>query len=464
MNYLVPIIVGSEKDIDTAKQIQKHLESFKLESIIRVCSAHKSCVNLLKILKTYEINENVKTYITIAGKSNALSALVDGNSVKPIISCPPIKDSNIHDLYSSVSMPSGIVPLTILGTENAALAAAKIYALHDISIKQMLHNYKQDVIRKLHINDVKMKYDNSISISDLEKCVSNTDINNEDEKLIRKGKVRDVYEINDKYYNLIASDRISAFDRHLTTIPYKGIVLHKVSRWWFKKMQEIVPNHVFSDYKERSMIVKKCKVFPIEFVMRSYLTGSTSTSIWKNYEKGCRYYCGNSLPDNMKKNQKLPNTILTPTTKDEHDELISEKEIIEKNIMSQKDWDTCSNYAFKIFELGQKIASEHGLILVDTKYEFGVDENGNILLVDELHTPDSSRFWIEHNYLDNLNNNKEPESIDKEIVRKWVEKNYQDPYDLSKELIIPDELRLHLSSKYLQLYELITGLDFFIDE
>ena len=166
------------------------------------------------------------------------------------------------------------------------------------------------------------------------------------------------------------------------------------------------------------MLVKKTDPIKLEFIVRGYMTGSTSTSIWPMYKGGNRNMYGLEFRDGYQKNQKLDEIILTPTTKDEHDELISEKEIIEKNIMSQKDWDTCSNYAFKIFELGQKIASEHGLILVDTKYEFGVDENGNILLVDELHTPDSSRFWIEHNYLDNLNNNKEPESIDKEIVRK----------------------------------------------
>ena len=132
--------------------------------------------------------------------------------------------------------------------------------------------------------------------------------------------------------------------------------------------------------------------------------------------------------------------------------------------MTELQWQICKEYSYKLFEYGQKIASEHGLILVDTKYEFGIDENGNILLIDELHTPDSSRFWIKHNYLDNFNNKKEPESIDKEIVRKWVEKEYNDPYDVNQELVIPDELRIHLSSKYLQLYELITGLDFFIDE
>lgn len=460
MDYLVPIIVGSEKDIELAKQIQITLQRFNLNSIIRVCSAHKSCINLLKILVCYEQNNNVKAYITIAGKSNALSALVDGNSIKPVISCPPIKDTNIYDLYSSVSLPSGISPVTVLGAENAAIATAKIYALSNESIQQIINNYKISMINKLHINDVKCKYDNSVNIEDLNNCIFDTSKHG-DYKLVRMGKVRDVYETDQNTYYLIASDRISAFDRHLTTIPYKGIVLHKVTRWWFNKTKDIVPNHVIDDSENRSMMVKKCKVFPIEFVMRSYLTGTTSTSIWKNYEKGSRHYCGHNLPDNMIKNQKLPNTLLTPTTKDEHDELISEQEILEQKIMTKDEWDTCSDYAFKLFNYGQEISSKNGLILVDTKYEFGLDEEGNILLVDELHTPDSSRYWIEHNYLENLRNNKEPESIDKEIVRKWVKNNYTDPYDLTQEIMIPDDVRVELSCKYLQLYELITNEDFF---
>ena len=276
-------------------------------------------------------------------------------------------------------------------------------------------------------------------------------------KLIRTGKVRDVYETEDSYIHLAASDRISAFDRHLTTIPYKGFVLHNVSKWWFDKTKHLVPNHVIDDTDERIMKVKKCKVFPIEFVMRSYLTGSTDTSIWKNYEKGCRNYCGHKLPDNMIKNQKLSNILLTPTTKDEHDELISEKIIIENKIMTLQQWEICKGYAYTLFQIGQETALKNGLILVDTKYEFGINESGEIILVDELHTPDSSRYWISNSYDEKMLKGEEPESIDKEIIRKWIKKTYGNPYDLSIDIHIPDELRLELSVKYLQLYELITG-------
>ena len=238
------------------------------------------------------------------------------------------------------------------------------------------------------------------------------------------------------------------------------MVLHKISRWWFDKTKHIVPNHVIDDSDDRIMKVKKCKVFPIEFVMRSYLTGSTDTSIWKNYEKGCRYYCGHKLPDNMKKNEKLSNILLTPTTKDEHDELISEKVIIEKKIMTLKEWETCKKYAYSLFQIGQEIASKNGLILVDTKYEFGIDEHGEIILVDELHTPDSSRYWFSNSYKERMSNGEEPESIDKEIIRKWIKNTYENPYDLTIEINIPNELRLSLSNKYLQLYNLITNQQF----
>ncbi len=454
---LVPIIVGSDKDGDFGRKIKDRLFFFGVNSVIRVCSAHKSCLNLLNIIKEYEDNDNVKTMITIAGKSNALSALVDGNSVKPIISCPPLSDVTMHDLYSSVSMPSGVAPLTVLGYENAAISASKICALFDKDIEKNIKDYKENMSSKLHINDIKFKYDDDYLSNDcLSSCISDTTKLCPKYNLVKTGKVRDVYS-QGNYFDLVASDRISAFDRNLTTIPYKGIVLHKVSRWWFDKTKHLVPNHVLDDTDDRSMKVKQCKVFPIEFVMRSYLTGSTDTSIWKNYEKGVRDYCGHQLPDNMIKNQKLHKTLLTPTTKDEHDELISEQEIIEKKIMTSTQWDICKKYAYDLFEFGQEIASKNGLILVDTKYEFGIDDSGRIILIDELHTPDSSRFWIKHSYKDKMLKNEEPESIDKEIIRKWIKNTYKDPYDLSVKISIPDELRLKLSLKYLQLHELITG-------
>lgn len=471
MDYVVPIVMGSESDIELGLKIKRSLmNNFKIKSEIRICSAHKSCIELLSILDKYENMDNVKVYITIAGKSNALSALVDGNSTRPIIACPPLKDTTMYDIYSSISMPSGISPMTVLGGENASISAAKVIGLSDDKVRTSIREYKNNMITKLRIQDVRCKYEiNDCEMLNKENLLGSEQFNCnvtgnmigniEDIELLRTGKVRDIYvssKHNDKYI-MVASDRVSAFDRHLTTIPYKGSVLHKVSNWWFDKTKDMVPNHIIDSVDDRTMLVKKCVVFPIEFVMRAYMTGSTSTSIWKNYEKGVRMYCGHKLQDGMVKNQKLPNILLTPTTKDEHDEIISESEIYDRNILTPEVFKKCSEYAFKLFTYGQQVASERGLILVDTKYEFGMDTEGNICLIDELHTPDSSRYWLQHSYNDRFNNGKDPESIDKEVVRRWVKENCGDPYDLNNEINIPDNVRLLLSSKYLQLHELITG-------
>lgn len=472
MVFLVPIIVGSFSDIDLGLKIKNNLiRYFDIHSEIRICPAHKACLDLLKILKKDEL-EGVKVYITIEDKSNALSSLVDSNTTKPVITCPPLKDKNMCDIYSSISIPSGISPLTVLGAENAALSTAKIIGLSNEKVKEKISEYKQNMQNKLHIQNIMCKYeinDYYVDISKkqlLKNCVENTRLNAEifkDLKLLRTGKVRDIYNFienniskNDTYV-LVASDRISSFDRHLTTIPYKGEVLHKVSNWWFEQTKDIVPNHIIRSINSRTMMVKRCNVLPIEFVMRAYLTGSTQTSIWKNYEKGIRMYCGHKLNDGMVKNQKLPEILLTPTTKDEHDEIISEKEIYDRNILTPDIFKKCETYAFRLFTYGQEIAREKGLILVDTKYEFGIDKEGEILLVDELHTPDSSRYWLQHSYYERFLNNNEPESIDKEIVRKWVKANCGDPYDLNNKIEIPDNIRISLSLKYLELHELITG-------
>lgn len=219
-------------------------------------------------------------------------------------------------------------------------------------------------------------------------------------KFIKKnvGKVRDMYICEDVMI-LVTTDRQSAFDRQLATVPYKGQVLNMTSLWWFNQTKDFVPNHVLASPHSNVTIGKKCTVFPVEFVMRGYITGSTSTSLWTNYNKGVRDYCGHHFPDGLIKNQKLESNKLTPTTKsDEHDELISAEEIIAKGLMSEEDWKQCAIYAHRLFEFGQATAQQNGLILVDTKYEFGKDSEGNILLIDEIHTPDSSRYWVADTY------------------------------------------------------------------
>jgi len=272
----------------------------------------------------------------------------------------------------------------------------------------------------------------------------------------KTGKVRDQYEFDEKLV-LITTDRQSAFDRVLASVPFKGQVLNLTSAWWFEKTKHIVKNHVVSVPDPNITVAKKCSVFPIEFVVRGYITGSTSTALWTVYKNGAREYCGNFLPENLTKNQKLDNTMLTPTTKEvDHDRPISPKEIVSEGWMSENDWNYCSQKALELFRFGQKQAKEHGMILVDTKYEMGKDKDGNIILIDEIHTPDSSRYWLSESYEDRMANNKEPENIDKEFLRLWFIDNC-DPYKDSSLPDAPEELVVELSSRYIYLYETITG-------
>ncbi|WP_058473463.1 phosphoribosylaminoimidazolesuccinocarboxamide synthase [Legionella quateirensis] len=270
-----------------------------------------------------------------------------------------------------------------------------------------------------------------------------------------KGKVRDTYDLGDKLI-LVTTDRQSAFDRLLASVPYKGQVLNLTSVWWFKNTQSIVPNHLIAVPDPNVVIAKKCKVFPIEFVVRGFISGTTSTSLWTQYQKGVRAYCGLSFPEGLQKNQKLPVPILTPTTKEtEHDRPISPKEIVSEGWMTQADWDEASSYALKLFQHGMEVAAQHGLILVDTKYEFGRDQDGNIVLVDEIHTPDSSRYWLSSSYRERFDAGKEPENIDKEFLRLWFVEHC-DPYNDKELPKAPKKLIVTLAERYIQLYEMIT--------
>lgn len=273
------------------------------------------------------------------------------------------------------------------------------------------------------------------------------------------GKVRDRYELEDKVI-FITTDRQSAFDRVLAAIPFKGQVLNQISAWWFERTRDIIPNHVLAVPDPNVTVGKKCAVFPVEFVVRGYITGTTSTSAWVNYQKGARDFCGNRLPEGLRKNQKFDEPIVTPTTKDDkHDRLISGDEIIQEGLMSKADWEYARGKALELFAYGQKVASERGLILVDTKYEFGRDAQGNILLIDEIHTPDSSRYWIAGTYEERFSRGEEPENIDKEFLRLWFVEHC-DPYNDTELPSAPAELVVELSRRFIQLYEMITGENF----
>jgi phosphoribosylaminoimidazole-succinocarboxamide synthase len=273
------------------------------------------------------------------------------------------------------------------------------------------------------------------------------------------GKVRDVYsQPARKRAILVATDRQSAFDLNWCSIPLKGQVLNQISAWWFDRAKQVMPIHVLAVPDENAMVVKELKIFQVEIVVRSYLTGSTGTSAWVNYSKGVRNFCGNRLPEGMAKNQKFDATIVTPTTKGEHDELIDAAGIIDRKLATKEQWAAITDRALALFKRGQEVAAERGLILVDTKYEMGIDEEGTITIGDEVHTPDSSRYWVASSFESRMAAGQEPESLDKEFFRLWLR---EQGFDYGKpQPAITDDVRLMLATKYIDLYEKITGTEF----
>lgn len=279
-----------------------------------------------------------------------------------------------------------------------------------------------------------------------------------------KGKVRENYDLPDGRRIIIATDRISAFDTILTSIPFKGEILTQTARYWFEETADICPNHVL-EYPDPNVVVgTRLDILPVEIVVRGYLAGTTSTSVLTRYNKGERAMYGIVLPDGLRANQKLEAAIITPTSKamdGGHDEPLSEAEIIERGLLTRTQWDTVSRYALHLFARGQARAAERGLILVDTKYEFGTDRDGTIILADEIHTPDSSRYWVAAKYQEAFDNGTRPDSLDKDVIRSWVAARC-DPY---KEPIpvIPDEIVEQTSRDYARAYETITGKPFLAD-
>lgn len=276
-----------------------------------------------------------------------------------------------------------------------------------------------------------------------------------------KGKVRDTYNLGNGQRILITSDRISAFDRILTTIPLKGQALTQMARYWFDVTKDIVPNHVMA-YPDPNVVVgKNLKIMPVEIVVRDYMTGTTGTSIWPMYKNGQRVMYGITFPEGLRENQKLHDTIITPTSKamdGEHDAPLSAEEIVSKGLLTQAQWDEVSAYALALFARGRELAAKQGLILVDTKYEFGFDESGKIILADEIHTPDSSRYWFADGYQERFEKGEKQKSFDKDFVRNWVNSKC-DPYkdDIP---VIPDDIRLQAGAIYIGAFEKITGKSF----
>lgn len=281
------------------------------------------------------------------------------------------------------------------------------------------------------------------------------------------GKVRDCYDLagDASHPNgrriLIASDRISAFDRILAAIPFKGQILTQIARFWFDRTADILPNHVLSYPDPNVVIGQRLTILPVEVVVRGYLAGSTSTSVLTQYKQGQRAMYGHVLPDGMRDNQILARPIITPTSKafdGDHDAPLTASDILSQGLLTADQWDEVSTAALALFARGQQMAAERGLILVDTKYEFGTDQNGKVLIADEIHTPDSSRYWIASGYEAAFERGTRPPSFDKDVIRSWVAARCDPYHDPLPE--IPAEMIAATSAVYVQAYEAITGQTF----
>ena len=304
--------------------------------------------------------------------------------------------------------------------------------------------------------------DTNVIQAQLTKTLDATDFPTLGEKY--EGKVRDCY-IKDGRRIIIVSDRLSAFDVVLGTIPFKGQVLNQMAAYWFEITKDQVPNHVIEIPDPQVMVGVECQLLPVEFVMRDYLTGVTSTSIWSHYQKGVREFCGHKLPDGMRKNQRLEKPILTPSTKAEkgdHDRSVSREEILAMGVLKPAEFDEAAEMCARLFAFGQKEAAKRGLILVDTKYEVGRRPDGKLVFIDEVHTPDSSRYWYADDYQSRFDGGQEPRGLDKEYVRRTLaEQGYKGEGPPPK---LTDEVRVEAARRYIQVCELITGRPFVPDQ
>jgi phosphoribosylaminoimidazole-succinocarboxamide synthase len=277
----------------------------------------------------------------------------------------------------------------------------------------------------------------------------------------QSGKVRDSYTLKDGRRLFVTTDRLSAFDRILAAVPYKGQVLNQLAAWWFAQTADIIPNHVVSVPDPNALVATAATPFTVEVIVRGYITGVTSTALWYRYALGEREIYGYRFPDGLRKNDALPEPIITPTTKGGvtgHDERLTCAEVVSKGYLDAETWEQVQTAALAVFKRGQQVAQRAGLMLVDTKYEFGRAADGRVLLIDEVHTPDSSRFWKADSYAERFARGDEPENFDKEFVRlEYAKHGYRGD---GEPPIMPDELWAMASQRYLTIYEMLTGQTF----
>jgi len=329
------------------------------------------------------------------------------------------------------------------------------YVIEELDAGKVISTIEIPIRKNETLETLKNKfqyYEKFMLISAIDKLLSEMT-----SKLTYVGKVRNVYNAGNNIIAIEATDRLSAFDRHICEIPDKGEILTKLSEFWFKSTRHIINNHYVSSMGN-IMLCTRCIPFKVEVVVRGYITGSTSTSLWTHYNRGEREYCGIRFPDGLIKNQKLEQPVVTPTTKSSSDKPISGDDIIKMNLMTKDEWLTIKAKALELFNYGQSYADKHGLILVDTKYEFGKDADGNIMLIDELHTCDSSRYWLKSSYDERFKNQQEPDSFDKDVIRRYIAGRC-DPYK-DKLPEIPKELITKTRQVYEILYNMLVGYTF----
>ena len=402
--------------------------------------------------------------IVLAGWNRVLTSSFTNHYGKKVI--------NLHP-----SLPDGII-----GLHAIRKAWNSYHVKQDTAVKSgvMVHYVidevdKGDVISMMHVpmidgetfesyEERMHKAEHSIlvntvkSLTDAE-CVEKVDNTSILQRFpsVMSGKVRNIYDIGNNLYALEHTNRLSSFDRHVCDIRGKGEVLTATSAWWFKRIErdlKLPTHYVWSN--KHLMVVRKCRLLPVEVVVRGYITGSTKTSLWTHYNSGTRTYCGITFPDGLVKNQRLAEPVITPTTKGIEDVPLSPKEIVTNNLMTQVQWDKVSNMALQLFKYGQATSLEKGLLLVDTKYEFGVDENGEVVLIDEVHTCDSSRYWFASSYDERFASGKEPEKYDKDVVRDYIKKTVDDPYKHT-EFNVPEDVKDNTTNVYVDFYRCLTG-------
>lgn len=438
MSQRVVIIQGSKTDNEYVGQIVSALEPYKIPVIRRIASAHRTPLHLQRILDQYG-NEDKTVFITVAGLSDALSGTVAARYSGRVIACPPdFKEYPEMKIFSSTRTSKGIEVKFAKNPQEAAITAKFFLDNFDfLNRDSRLERLKKETEEK----GIQTILDDA-RLQGIEDPLPYT--------FFKKGKVRDVYDLNDELL-IRATDRISAFDVVLPNkIPHKGEVLNMLSCWWFDKTSHIMPNHIVKQYDRISVIVKKAKVLPIEFVVRGYLYGSVLDA----YRKG-ESYCGIKLPEGMQKAQKLPYPILTPTTKAEsgHDLPLTMKELA--NVIGSELAENLGNKCMEIYLFAAGIAEKAGIICADTKIEAGLLEDGTPILIDELLTPDSSRWWP----LEKYEIGKDQESYDKQPVRDWLvnvakwDKNPPSP-------ILPEDVVEDTSKRYIEAYEKLSGSEF----